>query len=74
MQQLRAYRRCHMCGTLCEAAAQIRKCTECHKPFAPFYYFNDQFIPVQNEGGLRPPDIEGQWRPIHGLTAYWQTD
>lgn len=69
-----AYRRCHICGALCEGAMQVKSCTACGKPFAPFYYFNDKFTPVQGEGSLRPPHIEGQWRPLQGLTAYWQAD
>lgn len=71
---MHAFRRCHICGTFCEAQKQVRKCTSCGKPFAPFYYFKDEFSPVQYDGGLRSPDLEGQWRPIQGLTAYWQMD
>ena len=75
MQNPRAYRRCHLCGHICESPQQtVRRCQKCHKAFAPFYYFNDQFTPIQAEGGLRPPDLEGQWRPLQGLTAYWQSD
>ena len=74
MQPMRSYRRCHICGTLCESNSQIRKCSDCGKPFAPFYYFNDQFTPVLYEGGLRAPELPGQWRPLQGLTAYWQTE
>lgn len=74
MQKTHAFRRCHMCNMICEAPKQVRKCAHCNKPFAPFYYFNDQFTPVQAEGGLRSPDLEGHWRPLQGLTAYWQTD
>jgi hypothetical protein len=69
-----AYRRCHVCGSVCQSSSQVRKCGTCSKPFAPFYYFNDEFTPVLTEGELRPPTLEGQWRPIHGLTAYWQVD
>lgn len=69
-----AIRRCHVCGTICEAQAKVRSCTQCGKPFAPFFYFNDQFTPVQNEGGLRPQVLIGEWKPLQGLTAYWQTD
>lgn len=69
-----AYRRCHICGSTCESKRQVRRCTACGKPFAPFYYFDDQFTPVLYEGGLRPPDLEGQVRPILGLTAYWRMD
>ena len=74
MQQLRAYRRCHVCGNTCEAPRQVRKCETCGKAFAPFYYFDDHNTPVQNEGNLRSNESEGHWRPIQGLTAYWQLD
>lgn len=75
MQKTRlAFRRCHVCGTLCEGPTQVRRCESCGKPFAPFYYFNDQFAAIYYDCGLRPPDLEGQWRPIRGLTAYWQMD
>jgi hypothetical protein len=73
MQKL-AFRRCHLCGFVCEEPAAVKRCGECGKPFAPFYYFNDEFTPVLTEGELRPPNLDGQWRPIHGLTAYWQTE
>jgi hypothetical protein len=74
MQPMQVFRRCHICDSLCEANDQIRRCSNCGKNFAPFYYFNDQFTPVIHEGSLRAPNLEGQWRPIHGLTAYWQAD
>ncbi|MBX3023218.1 MAG: hypothetical protein KF799_16205 [Bdellovibrionales bacterium] len=74
MQKTHAYRRCHVCGATCEAPSQVRHCSSCKKPFAPFYYFNDQFSPVQYDAGLRPTALEGEWRPIQGLTAYWQMD
>ncbi|HMN67218.1 MAG TPA: hypothetical protein PKC28_01645 [Bdellovibrionales bacterium] len=74
MKAMNAYRRCHVCGTTCEEKSQIRRCTKCGKSFAPFFYFDDKFSPVLNAGGMRPPDLAGQWRPIHGLTAYWQPD
>ncbi len=72
--RLYAYRRCHVCGHICEAPRQVRQCDGCGKPFAPFYYFNDQFTPIMNEGNLRPMELDGQWRPLQGLTAYWQLD
>jgi hypothetical protein len=71
---MQAYRRCHICGKTCEAPSQVRRCDHCGKPFAPFYYFNDRLSPVQFDGGLRPPELDGEWRPIQGLTAYWQWD
>lgn len=74
MQSTRAFRRCHVCGATCESSAQIRRCSDCGKPFAPFYYFDDKFSPIPLDQGLRAPDVKGQWRPIRGLTAYWQPD
>jgi hypothetical protein len=70
-----AFRRCHVCGSVGNSPKKcVAKCSRCGKPFAPFYYFNDEFTPIVSEGELRPPDLEGQWRPIHGLTAYWQIE
>lgn len=69
-----AFRRCHVCGTLCESDASVKKCSDCGKTFAPFYYFNDQFTPIALDQGLRSPELPGEWRPVQGLTAYWQTD
>lgn len=69
-----AYRRCHICGATSEAHADVRECGSCGKPFAPFYYFKPEHAPVQLDQGLRPPDLEGSYRPIQGLTAYWHLD
>jgi hypothetical protein len=59
---------------MCQEATAVKSCRSCGKPFAPFYYYQDEFSPIALEGGLRPPHIEGQYRPIQGLTAYWQLD
>ena len=67
-------RRCHVCGHVCEDARRVRRCDECGKPFAPFYYYQDEFAPVALDQGLRAPDLPGRYRPIQGLTAYWQMD
>jgi hypothetical protein len=74
LSTLHAFRRCHVCGSVGHAPKHITKCVSCGKPFAPFYYFNDEHTPVASESELRPPDMEGEWRPIHGLTAYWKID
>lgn len=71
---LYAFRRCHVCGCVGHSSQALARCLDCGKPFAPFYYYNDEVTPVPAEDQLRPPDLPGQWRPIHGLTAYWQTD
>ena len=74
MPSKHAFRRCHICGSVCVAPKNVRRCEDCGKPFAPFYYFNDEYTPVMAEGELRPEPLNGEWRPIHGLTAYWQID
>jgi hypothetical protein len=66
------YRRCHVCGSTMEAADHIKKCSDCGKPFAPFYYFDDQTKPVLADSTLRPVGMQGEWGPIHGLTASWE--
>lgn len=65
-------RRCHVCGKCNEAEQSVKRCTFCDKPFAPFFYFDDRAKPVQADYQLRPLDLNGQWRPIQGLTAYWE--
>ncbi len=69
-----AFRRCHVCGCVGQGPTCILKCGSCGKPFAPFFYFKDEFTPVIAEGEIRPTELKGEWRPIHGLTAYWQID
>ena len=75
MLPARAYRRCHLCLTFCEHDGEVKRCDGCGKPFAPFYYYDDHQAPVLSAQGLRPaPRVEGEWRPIQGLTAYWSAD
>ena len=75
MSAERAYRRCHVCGTICEHEDEVKRCGECGKPFAPFYYYDDHQSPIYTAQDLRArPPGEDQWRPIQGLTAYWAAD
>lgn len=74
MEQPAHYRRCHVCGHLNVQASQpVIKCFECGRTLAPFFYFDDRFSSVPAEGTLRPPRLEGEYNPIQGLTAYWET-
>jgi hypothetical protein len=56
-----------------EASEHIKKCGDCGKPFAPFYYYDDQAKPVLADCTIRPPALQGEWGPIQGLTAYWES-
>jgi hypothetical protein len=69
------FRRCHICGSLNEMHENQRSghCETCHKSLAPFQYFDDRFSPIQSDRTLRPPLLEGEFVPIHGLTAYWES-
>jgi hypothetical protein len=68
------YRRCHVCGYLNVAKTQpVAKCGDCGKSLAPFFYFDDRFTTVPGDGTLRPPRLQGEYNPIQGLTAYWET-
>lgn len=66
------FRRCHICSHTMEAHQHIKKCAHCGKPFAPFYYFDDQAKPILADSTLRPPSLHGEWGAIQGLTAYWE--
>jgi len=66
------FRRCHVCGrTTHRQGVLVKRCDHCHKSLAPFYYFDDRFTATQAEGTLRPKLVEGELRPIQGLTVFW---
>ena len=76
MPEARAFRKCHVCDHVDEAAATIKRCGGCGKPFAPFYYYDDALKPIYAAAELRPVIIAGPetWHPIQGLTAYWSAE
>ena len=66
-------RKCHVCGTVNEQSEQpIKKCSQCNKSLAPFFYFDDETKVVLSDMHLRPPLVDGEFSPIHGLTVYWE--
>ncbi len=67
------FRRCHVCGAInMQATKCVEKCADCGKHLAPFFYFDDRFLPTASDFQLRAPLAQGEMRPIHGLTAYWE--
>lgn len=72
MAKVVSIRRCHICNHCSESESAVYKCSQCGKLFAPFFYFDDKRKPVQADYTLRPMNLNGQWRPIQGLTAYWE--
>ena len=74
MEKPNYFRRCHMCGAVCqhEDHGNLDRCDTCGKPWAKFRYFDDRFTPVQSDRTLRPPQLNGEWEPINGLTVYWE--
>lgn len=66
-------RRCHVCDHVMEAEERsILECAKCGKHFAPFFYFDDRLSPILGDNTLKAPLLEGEYRPIEGLTVYWQ--
>lgn len=73
MENLVHYRRCHVCdATSKNSDSRVMKCTSCGKSYPKFFYFDDKFLPVQSDFTLRPPLIEGEYKPIYGLTSFWE--
>ncbi|MEO0335085.1 MAG: hypothetical protein AAF202_01735 [Pseudomonadota bacterium] len=68
------YRKCHVCGSVNEQEKEpVQKCHHCGKSLAPFFYFDDKYKVILSDMHRRPPVIIGEYLPIHGLTAYWES-
>jgi hypothetical protein len=68
-------RRCHVCGTVNEAAnSAVHKCHICGKHLAPFYYFDESKLDGLKEGDayLSTWKQSPSFNPIYGLSSYWQ--
>ena len=66
-------RKCHVCGHVNESHDEVDRCLHCKKPLAPFFYFKSKEIIPLSDYQLRPQLMEGQYLPIRGLTAYWES-
>jgi len=68
------FRRCHMCGeTNHKEGDRIERCEHCGKSLAPFYYFDERLVSTLGDKSLRAIPLEGEYSPIQGLTAYWES-
>lgn len=66
-------RRCHICGGVNEREGDaIDRCQHCHKPMAPFFFFDDRVVAVYSENEPRPsvPRV-GERRALIGFTVIW---
>lgn len=65
-------RRCHKCDAINECDEHdVKSCSSCGKPMAPFYFFNDIEVTPHSDFDLRPERPDGKVRPVLGFTAYW---
>lgn len=66
------FRKCHVCGSISEKSEEpVKKCSKCEKSLAPFFYFDDHTKVTLSDMHLRPPLLDGEFLPIHGLTVVW---
>ncbi len=69
------FRRCHICQHLNETTPErANYCQRCSKSLSRFFYFDERiliFFDNQNYHQMDKPLISGQYRPIQGLTAFW---
>ena len=68
------YRRCHVCGGMNQITkGKVMGCSHCGRSLAPFYYFDDTYTQVLSENQVRLEEAEHEYRPIYGLTVYWDS-
>ncbi len=74
-------RRCHICDHVnCLESMAINKCSDCGKHLAPFFYFDESRLEGLAEIGPHmsewnsTPLPPGTYKPIWGLSTYWQED
>lgn len=67
-------RRCHVCGGITEVHnCKVLSCQHCGKSMSQFYYFDDSKTSIYGVDQLRFSPKQGEYNPIYGLTAYWDT-
>ena len=70
---IKYFRRCHICGALCETKDDhVHRCHQCDKPFAKFQYYDDRFTAVYADSAERPHYKDSEYIPIQGLTVHWE--
>lgn len=67
------FRRCHVCGHTNQSAQSILRCGGCNKSLSPFFYFDEKAIRPASDLQLRALPLHGEYSPIQGLTAYWES-
>ena len=66
------FRRCHFCGKISHRLGeQVLRCDHCQKSLSRFYFYDDRLTTIYGDITLRPPVVNGEVRPIQGLTVYW---
>jgi hypothetical protein len=66
-------RRCQMCDALNIHPILVKSCENCHKPCAPFYYYEEGAVQVAAEQE-RPhyrPSVPTEYGPLIGVTILW---
>lgn len=74
-------RRCHICDHVTEREdGPVERCANCDKALAPYYFFDEQSVPVYSDFEhrpseelvrARPKEQSGAHRPLRGLSAVW---
>ncbi len=66
-------RRCHVCEHITVSEQAVRYCQGCGRSLAPFFYFKEETVPLFSDLQLRPTLVKGEFSPILGLTAQWDS-
>ena len=65
------YRRCHVCDCVNGSDEPVLECLDCHKVMAPFFFFDVRRSKIYSDRPFDKVNVEGKYRPIEGLTAFW---
>ena len=65
------FRRCHICdGVNAVETGRVETCSHCGRSLAPFYYFDDCDVEALSDFDKEFKE-QGKYKPIRGLSAYW---
>lgn len=67
------FRRCHICAHLShiDDSHHIEHCQKCGKSLARFMFFDDRLTRAESDRSLRTPPLGGEYKPLLGLTVFW---